>query len=50
LRLDCSPAILPFSQSATDTPLSARNSAVDAPMMPPPMTTTSTSAGSSELA
>src|SRR5512147_323101 len=49
LRLDCSPAILPFSQSATDTPFSARKSAVEAPTMPPPMTTTSASAGSSEV-
>ena len=28
LRLDCSPARIPFSQSATETPRSARNRAV----------------------
>jgi len=45
LRLDCSSPMPPFSQSATDTPRSASSSAVDTPMMPPPMTTTSTRAG-----
>ncbi len=40
LRLDCSPAMWPFSQRTTGTPLRARNSAVLVPMMPPPTTTT----------
>jgi hypothetical protein len=46
LRLDCSAASAPFSQSATETPRSARDSAVLIPAMPPPMTTTSTARGS----
>src|SRR5579884_2598865 len=45
LRLDCSPAMCPFSHSTTETPFSARNRAVLTPMMPPPMTTTSACAG-----
>src|SRR5215468_5670740 len=50
LRPDCSPAISPFSHNATATPFCARKNAVDVPMMPPPMTTTSTRAGRSESA
>ena len=45
LRLDCSAASAPFSQSTTETPRSARNIAVLTPMMPPPMTTTSAARG-----
>ena len=46
LRLDCSAPIRPFSHSTTEWPFSARNSAVDVPMMPPPITTTPARAGS----
>ncbi len=51
LRLDCSPAMWPFSTSTTETPRCARNKAADVPMMPPPMTTISARAGraSSEM-
>ena len=45
LRLDCSPAMWPFSHSTVGMPRWARNSAVETPMMPPPMTTTSVEAG-----
>ena len=45
LRLDCSPAIWPFSHKATDTPRLARNRAALAPMMPPPTITTDTRCG-----
>jgi hypothetical protein len=37
----------PFSHSVTAWPFSARNSAVQTPMMPPPTTTTPVRAGSS---
>src|SRR5260221_14019494 len=40
LRLDCSPAMWPFSQSTVGMPFLARKSAVLAPMMPPPTLTT----------
>src|SRR5437016_5544095 len=45
LRLDCSPAMCPFSHSTAETPFCARNSAVLVPMMPPPTITTSARAG-----
>jgi len=45
LRLDCSPAICPFSQRTVETPFCARKSAVLAPMIPPPTITTSARAG-----
>ncbi len=45
LRLDCSPAMWPFSHKATETPFSARNSAALVPMIPPPIITTSARAG-----
>jgi hypothetical protein len=45
LRLDCSAASAPFSQSTTDTPRSASASAVLMPTMPPPTTTTSAAGG-----
>ena len=45
LRLDCSPPMRPFSQRAAEMPFSARASTVLTPMMPPPITTTSTRAG-----
>ena len=45
LRLDCSPAICPFSHSATGTPFCARKNAVLTPMIPPPITTTPVCAG-----
>ena len=45
LRLDCSPAMWPFSHSTVETPFSARNSAALVPIMPPPMITTSARAG-----
>src|SRR5262245_12020963 len=45
LRLDCSAPSTPFSQRTTDTPRSARNSAVLTPAIPPPITTTSADAG-----
>ena len=45
-RLDCSPAMCPFSQRTVDTPFCARKSAVLVPMIPPPMITTSARAGS----
>ena len=45
-RPDCSPAMRPFSKSATDTPLRARKYAVELPMIPPPMIATSAAAGS----
>src|SRR5277367_1941509 len=47
LRLDCSPAMWPFSHSTTGMPLRARKNAVLVPMMPPPTTTTPVRAGSS---
>jgi hypothetical protein len=37
LRLDCSPAMRPFSQSVTEGPVRRRNHAVITPMTPPPM-------------
>jgi hypothetical protein len=40
LRLDCSAPIRPFSHSTMEWPFSARNSAVQVPMMPPPTITT----------
>ena len=46
LRLDCSPATLPFSISATFAPCRARNQAVDVPTTPAPITATSTASGS----
>src|SRR5215471_4180792 len=49
LRLDCSPAMWPFSHSTTGMPLRARKNAVQVPMMPPPITTTEVRAGSSVL-
>src|SRR5262249_19110276 len=45
LRLDCSAARAPFSQSTTGMLRSARNIAVLTPMMPPPITTTSVARG-----
>src|SRR5207247_515934 len=45
LRLDCSPAMWPFSHSTVATPRCARNRAVLVPIMPPPMMTTSAWAG-----
>ena len=39
-RPDCSPPIRPFSHCTTGLPFSARNSAVEVPTMPPPITTT----------
>ena len=45
LRLDCSPATRPLSQTSTDTPCFARNQAVDIPMTPAPIMTTSTESG-----
>ncbi len=47
LRLDCSPAMWPFSHSTTGTPLRARKNAVQVPMMPPPITTTPVRGGAS---
>ncbi len=47
LRPDCSWPTWPFSQTATEIPFSARNSAVVMPMMPPPITTMSTFSGMS---
>ena len=44
-RLDCSPAMRPFSHSVTETPFLARWSAALTPTMPPPTTTTSARAG-----
>ena len=44
-RPDCSPAMCPFSHSATLTPCLARNHAVDTPTMPPPTMTTSAVGG-----
>jgi hypothetical protein len=49
LRLDCSAAISPFSHTTTGTPLAARKKAVQMPMMPPPITTTSVAAGNAGL-
>ncbi len=46
LRLDCSPATRPLSQSSTLTPRSARKKAVAVPATPAPMTATSTASGS----
>ncbi len=46
LRPDCSPAIRPFSNRATDTPCRARKYAVETPTMPPPTITTSAEVGS----
>ena len=45
LRLDCSAPTSPFSHSATDSPRSTSSSAVQAPAMPAPTTTTSTRSG-----
>lgn len=45
LRLDCSAPGVPFSQSTTSIPRSARKRAVLTPMMPPPTMTTSALAG-----
>jgi hypothetical protein len=45
LRLDCSAPTSPFSHSTTSMPRSASSSAVQAPMMPPPMTTTPARSG-----
>src|SRR3954454_4656912 len=45
LRLQFSPAMWPFSHSTVETPFSARNSAALAPIMPPPIITTSARAG-----
>ena len=42
LRLDCSPATRPLSQTSTDEPAWRRNHAVEMPMTPAPITTTST--------
>ena len=42
----CSPPICPFSHNSTDKPRSDSSSAVEAPMIPPPITTTSTDLGS----
>jgi hypothetical protein len=47
LRLDCSCPMPPFSHSVTRNPRSANSSAVDDPMMPPPITTTSHALGRS---
>src|SRR5271163_4595255 len=44
-RLDCSPAMRPFSHSVTETPFLARWSAALTPTMPPPTTTTSVRVG-----
>src|SRR5690242_15984738 len=49
LRLDCSPAMWPFSHNTTGTPLRARKKAVQVPMMPPPTTTTEVRTGRSVL-
>ena len=46
LRLDCSPATRPFSIRATFAPRCARNHEVAVPMIPAPMTATSTASGS----
>ncbi len=46
LRLDCSPATRPLSQTSTERPRSRRNQAVDTPITPPPTITTSTVSGS----
>src|SRR5690349_6203990 len=47
LRLDCSPAMWPFSHNTTGTPFRAKKNAVQVPMMPPPTTTTEVRAGRS---
>ena len=44
-RDDCSPPILPFSQSTTGVPRSASQRAALTPTMPPPITTTSVRTG-----
>lgn len=49
LRLDCSPAMRPFSTSTARSPLRARNSAVVTPTTPPPITTTSARSDSGPL-